>query len=304
MERSGSPVNRRSVVRAPHIHRCLMGGIVGLQGPLDIVDPAFGRVLPVLMVLMVLALAAACVRLIRAGHVAKREARSAKDRYSRELDELERRQEIRIREALERGADGAQELAQADVRERLVAVMRTIREGFAHLEQRLNAAETQEQERVAAIRTRMDEAMTDMRRAGKATIRIMLDRFGLPGVLEDLRWSLELPGTVRVGLRLEGIPTVLDKHHQVGIYHLVNDAVDAAMGRKGVSRLDIRLEGTQGGCLLSVESDGGERIAGHPTGEAGDRRLEARAASLQGVVSTTPLPHGGRALRVEFPLGQ
>lgn len=270
--------------------------------PATIADLDRSAVPLIVFLVPIIGLAVGCVLLLRSRRKERDEAETSRERHARHVDELIHQQELRIREAVERGAILERDRVDNDIKARLNTVVQTIREGFKHLEEQLDAVDDRERVREEVIRRRMEEAMMDLRRAGKATVRIMLERFGLPSLLEDLRWSLEAPGKLRVGLQLQGIGQPFDHRAQVGIYHLVNDAVDTALGHEGVSRLDIRLERGTTGCMLSVESDGGQRMSGHHVSDAGRRRLEERVTGMKGSFTSGLLPNGGQAVHVDIPL--
>lgn len=283
--------------------RLAAGGALALGvQPVSVADLDWSHVPLIALLVPIIGLVLGCVLLLRSRLKEREEAETSRERHARQVDELVHQHELRIREAMERGAVRERDRADSDIKDRLNTVLQTIREGFNHLEEKLDAVDDHEREREEGIRLRLDEAMMDLRRAGRSTVRIMLERFGLPSVLEDLRWAVEAPGTVRVALQLQGIGRSLDRRDQIGIYHLVHDAVDTALGHVGVSHLNIRLERGTEGCMLSVESDGGERMSGHQASDAGRRRLEERVAGMKGSLSSGARPQGGQAVHVDIPL--
>jgi signal transduction histidine kinase len=288
---------------APTVRLALGGAVLFRLQPLAVADLDWSRAQPVAFLAILIGLTLGCLLLLRSRRKEREEAESLRQRHARQVDELVHQQELRIREALERGAVRERDRTDKDLRDRLNAVVQAVREGFTHLEERLDKVDEHERERAETLGRRMEEAMIDLRRAGKTTVRIMLERFGLPGVLEDLRWALEAPGSMRVALQVQGIGPSLGRRDQVGIYHLVNDAVDAALGHEGVDRLAIRLERSAVGCLLSVENNGGEPLRDHRASTDGRRRLESRVTDMKGSISTAPLPLGGHTVQVEIPLG-
>lgn len=304
MHRDGPPA-RMVIDREPHSAvRLAMGGTgVMVVQPMVLVGLDWSRAQSIGFIILILGLILGCAALLHARRQDRQEADTLRKRHARQVDELVHQQELRIREAVERGAVRERDRADNALKDRLNTVLRTMREGFDQLEKRVDVVEEREHARGSAIGLRMEEAMLDLRRAGKATVRLMLERFGLPSVLEDLRWALEAPGAMRVALHVQGIGPSIDRRDQLGIYHLVHDAVDTALGHGGVDRVAIRVEASAGKCSLSVDSNGGEPLSRHDLSDHGRRRLAQRVAVMNGSLRAEALPDGGRTVHVEIPLG-
>ncbi len=252
--------------------------------------------------LVIVLLCVGCVMLTRSRKKDRQEAETERARHARQIDELLHMQQLRIQEAVERGSLRERERADNDLKERMNVLLSTVSDGVADLAERLDTVDRRQREREVSVRARLDEAMTDLRRAGRASIRFVLERFGLADALEDLRWTLESAGRMHVALQVQGLGPVFGRGEQTVIYHLVNDAVDALMGYEGVDRLDIRLERTNGKCRLSVENNGGEAVHDQRRARDGRLRLEASVTQLRGSLEGGRLPQGGHTVNVEIPL--
>lgn len=253
--------------------------------------------------LVVLLLGSACFIVWRSRKRERRMAEADRDHHAREMAELLHGQQLRIREAIERGSMRERERAYNDLTERLGALMRTVVDGFAAMDERLDGFDQREVAREEAVSKGLEEAMVELRQAGRASIRYVLERCGLVVPLEDLCWSLRASGRMSVALQMNGLEQPFAQGEQIAIYHLVNDAVDVSLGFHSVDRLAIRVDRQGGGCVLSVESNGTEAMGGSPMGERGSRRLEHRVAQLNGMIERSERPEGGHTLKVRIPLG-
>lgn len=280
--------------------RSVAGGAIVLGVPQPGLWPQWEGLVFALVVLL---LGSACFIIWRSRKRERRMADADRDRHARELAELLHGQRVRIQEAIERGSMRERERADNDLTERLGALMRTVVDGFAAIDERLDGFDQREVAREEAVRKGLEEAMVDLRRAGRASIRYVLERCGLAVPLEDMCWSLRASGRMSVALQMNGLEQPFVGGEQIAIYHLVNDAVEASLGFRGVDRLAIRVDRQGGGCVLSVESNGTEVAGGSLVSERGSRRLEHRVAQLNGSIERSEQPEGGYALKVRIPLG-
>lgn len=252
--------------------------------------------------LVVLLLGSACLIVWRSRRRERLIADADRARHAREMDGLLHGQRMRIQEAVERGSMRQRERADSDLTERLAALMKTVVDGFAAMDERLDGFEQREIAREEAIRKGLGEAMVDLRQAGRTSIRYVLERCGLVIPLEDLCWSLRASGKLNVDLHTAGLEEPFARGEQMAIYHLVSDAVDETLGLLGVDRLTIRLERDASGCMLWVENNGTSATSSSQGGGPGSRRLENRVTQLKGLMERGELPEGGYTLKVRIPL--
>ena len=286
--------------RARKCERAGAGGAVVLGVPQPGLWPQWEGLVFALVVLL---LGSACFIVWRSRKRERRMADVDRDRHAREMAELLHGQQVRIQEAIERGSMRERERADNDLTERLGALMRTVVDGFAAMDERLDGFDQREVAREEAVRKGLEEAMVDLRQAGRASIRYVLERCGLIIPLEDLCWSLRASGRMSVALQMSGLEDPFGRGEQVAIYQLVNDAVDVSLGFRGVDRLVIRVDRQGADCLLSVESNGTEATDGSLVSERGSRRLEHRVARLNGMIERSEGREGGHTLKVRIPLG-
>ena len=253
--------------------------------------------------LVVLLLGTACFVAWRSRNREQRMADAERARHERGIAELLHGQQVRIQEAIERGSMRERERADNDLTERLGALLRTVVDGFAAMDERLDGFDRREIAWEDEVRRGLEEAMADLRQAGRASIRYVLERCGLVVPLEDLCWSLRASGNLSVALRMNGLEQPFARGEQIAIYHLVNDAVDVSLGFRGVDRLAIRVDRQGDGCVLSVESNGTEVRGGSLMSDRGSRRLVHRVAQLNGTIERSERPEGGHTLKVRIPLG-
>lgn len=281
------------------VHRAIASAFVLGFHPASITG---GAMLPLAFTVAGVALMAGCVHLLRSRRREDEQARSGRSRHAREVDALVQQQGRRIKEALQRVMDRDRDIVDHDFQQGFDALSLTVREETGRLEERLERLERREIQRVGSVRSRLDDALSDLRRAGQASVRFVIENSGLVLALEHLRWTMEATGRVQVALRSRGMGRELGQGEQTSIYRLVHDAVDALLGYEGVDRMAIRLERSQGKCLLCVETNGGEALPGHRASVDGRDRLVRRVADLRGSIREEVFPSRGHLLSVEVPL--
>lgn len=162
--------------------------------------------------------------------------------------------------------------------------------------------------RLAETRAQVGDLMNDVRRISAELRPSMLDDLGL---LPTLNWLAEgftrrlgIPVAVRAGRW----PEHADPDVEIGLFRIVQEAVNNAVKHAGARRIDVRLAARGGDALLDVADDGEgfdvERVLRGPGGTLGSglRGMRERVVQLGGEMQIVSQPGKGTTLHVRIPL--
>jgi signal transduction histidine kinase len=162
--------------------------------------------------------------------------------------------------------------------------------------------------RLAESRAQVGDLMNDVRRISAELRPSMLDDLGL---LPTLNWlaggftrRLGIPVTFEAG----HWPEHADPDLEIGLFRIVQEAVNNAVKHAGAHRIDVRLAVRDGDALLEVADDGlgfdVEHALHGPGGTLGSglRGMRERVVQLGGEMRIESEPAKGTRLHVQIPL--
>jgi two-component system sensor histidine kinase UhpB len=135
---------------------------------------------------------------------------------------------------------------------------------------------------------------------------LALDSLGLADALADLvGGARQRPDTPPIELRIEALPTGLDRELALAAYRVVQEALNNALRHSGASRIDISARSVGGRLLITVEDNGrGLAPDWQRAGHYGLRGLRERLSGLGGelAVEAFTAPRSGVRIRADLPL--
>lgn len=155
-----------------------------------------------------------------------------------------------------------------------------------------------DRERAGRLRTRLTEAVSEVRRIVDDLRPASLDELGLAGALQLLVPESEGVPRVRVELGELG---VLPAGVEVAVYRIAAEATANALRHSGASEVVLTAR-REGEALTVAVTDDGCGLDGPRAGGVGLRSMEERAEELGGRCLVTPRPGGGTRVEAYLPL--
>ena len=159
----------------------------------------------------------------------------------------------------------------------------------------------EDRKHVRELRSMVDDAIADLRRAVRGLRPVALDELGLEAALEELVARLSDPKGLTVELvcrgELGGLPAAVE----VAAYRVVQEALTNVVRHSNARICRVRVE--VGGTAVLVEvCDDGRGFESDPTAGEGTVSMRERVEALAGQFTVAPRSGGGVELLARLPL--
>lgn len=157
----------------------------------------------------------------------------------------------------------------------------------------------------ASLRQRFSTISQEVGRLSNQLHPSSIERLGLAAALKSYCSDFQQRQGISVRLSIRSVPKKIPRNVSLGLYRVVQEALDNVAMRSGARQASVSLK-SAGGMLILVVKDFGrgfdvDRVRGRGDGLIG---LEQRARLMQGTFSIHTKPGEGVQLEVQVPLAQ
>ena len=144
----------------------------------------------------------------------------------------------------------------------------------------------------------MDSLRDLSRRLHPAMLRVM----GLVGALHTLQRELSRPG-MSIVFSHEGVPPILPHELTLGVFRVVQEALQNAVQHSGARNVSVRVQRDQGALTVTVADDGSGFDVDAARGRGlGLVSMSERLETIGGVLTIRSRPNEGTRLEISVPL--
>ncbi len=222
--------------------------------------------------------------------------------HERRVTDLLQQQEIRALDAMMQGQEKERERIAKDLHDRLGSMLSAIKLQFSALEARMSRMETEQKDQYRHVFSLLDEAVSEVRRISHDMMRGVITQFGLERALEDLRSSIEAPGTLQVELSTFGLEGRLEPKLEIAVYRMVQEMISNVLKHARADHITIQVTRSAAALNVIVEDNGRGFDLESATEGMGMGNIRARAAEFKGSVNVDTQAQRGTSISIDIPL--
>ena len=222
--------------------------------------------------------------------------------HERRITDLLQQQEIRALDAMMQGQEKERERIAKDLHDRLGSMLSAIKLQFSALEARMTRMEAEQKDQYRHVFNLLDEAVSEVRRISHDMMRGVITQFGLERALEDLRSSIEAPGTLQVELSTFGLEGRLEPKLEIAVYRMVQEMMSNVLKHARADHITIQITRSAAALNVIVEDNGRGFDPQSATEGMGMGNIRARAAEFKGSVNVDTQPQRGTSISIDIPL--
>jgi signal transduction histidine kinase len=162
-------------------------------------------------------------------------------------------------------------------------------------------SDAKSQEMVQRIKTVAERTVQTVRNMALLLRPSMLDDLGLVSALEWYAREVSRSSEIEVEVKSENVSETLPDPLMVGIYRVVQEAVNNAQRHAHAKNVTVELRETDTSVQVQIKDDG-SGFDGKRTRGIGLLGMEERVKRLGGTLSIESLPGAGTTIRAELPL--
>lgn len=222
--------------------------------------------------------------------------------HEKDVNDLLQQQEIRSLEAMLDGLDKERNRIAQDLHDVLGSKLSATKMQFNSMEPKVNGVGHEQHIVYEKVSGMLDEAVAEVRRISHDMARGSVTRTGLASALQDLRNTIEVPGTLEVELSIFGMEARLEQHTELVLFRIVQELVSNALKHARANHLVIQLTRNNDGVNVIVEDNGTGFDTTNTAAGLGLTGVRARASELRGRVEVDSARGRGTTVMIEVPL--
>ena len=211
---------------------------------------------------------------------------------------------------------GARSRAQEEERRRIAReihdslgqMLTAIKFSIEILEDTVDVQDDENRQRIADIKSLLDNAMAEAREISYNLMPSVLVDFGLVPAIQLLCEQFAKRNNLKVYVHTSGVDNRLDPTMEIGLYRIAQEAQNNIAKHAAAQEVNVQLIGTPKNIRLMVEDDGKGFRVHRPDPRAGKRHgmglvsMRERAASFNGTFALDSSLGRGTEIIVEIPL--
>ncbi len=219
--------------------------------------------------------------------------------YRQQLEELERKQQLKVTKAMLDGEERERERVARDLHDGLGGMLAGVKISLSSWAE--DQSEIEENKRFRKTVDQLDSAVTELRRIARNMVPETLLKFGLETALKDL-CEFYMRNGLEISCEFFDIRKDIPLNVQLNIYRIIQELVSNAIRHADAARILVQCSQNESVIFITFEDDGAgyDPSAFKNTKGMGLENLKNRIAYLQGQLEIVSAPGEGTTVNIEL----